>query len=204
MTLLAQLASEAEVLLKRRYALGELTDVVMNIATHLRQHLAGWGMFVLLLRGELGSGKTTTIRHLLYELGLDRQVAVVSPTYTYACSYPSHYGTIMHVDLYRCGGHMDAMNIAMAGSEESTAGWIIEWPQMMGEELAMLLRFKLTATAVFELVFDYVNPHSVAAHQDTLTTECSCDPSRSVAAGSLMAGDDKLRDITFLRRHFKS
>lgn len=184
-------------LLRRRYALGELTDVVVSLAAHLRQHLASWGMFVLLLRGELGSGKTTTARHLLYELGLDPQVAVVSPTYTYACSYPSHHGTIMHVDLYRHRGCFDEMNMAMGSAAEPTAGWLIEWPQMMGDELAMLLRMQLKAAVVFELALGYVNP--LPPRQGAPSQSCASRMDSELP----MAGDDELRDITFARRHLK-
>jgi tRNA threonylcarbamoyladenosine biosynthesis protein TsaE len=54
---------------------------------------------VLLLEGELGSGKTTLIQGLGEGLGiLD---AIASPTFTLICEYPEGRLPLYHLDLYR-------------------------------------------------------------------------------------------------------
>src|SRR4051794_12208141 len=54
---------------------------------------------VVLVRGELGSGKTTFVRGAARALGVEG--AVTSPTYTIGQVYGGARGEIAHLDLYR-------------------------------------------------------------------------------------------------------
>ncbi|MFM7427716.1 MAG: tRNA (adenosine(37)-N6)-threonylcarbamoyltransferase complex ATPase subunit type 1 TsaE [Elainella sp.] len=55
--------------------------------------------FVLLLSGNLGSGKTTFVQGL--GLGLGILDDIVSPTFTLVCEYPEAELPLYHFDLYR-------------------------------------------------------------------------------------------------------
>lgn len=55
---------------------------------------------LILLYGELGSGKTEFVKGLAQKLGIEN-FNVKSPTYTYIREYPLEERVIVHIDLYR-------------------------------------------------------------------------------------------------------
>jgi tRNA threonylcarbamoyladenosine biosynthesis protein TsaE len=57
---------------------------------------------VVLVSGELGSGKTTFVRGALYALGVTE--AVTSPTFVVGVLYDGAAGPLAHLDLYRLAG----------------------------------------------------------------------------------------------------
>jgi tRNA threonylcarbamoyladenosine biosynthesis protein TsaE len=57
---------------------------------------------VVLVSGELGSGKTTFVRGALHALGV--QGPVTSPTFVVGVAYEGDNGPLAHLDLYRLGG----------------------------------------------------------------------------------------------------
>lgn len=54
---------------------------------------------ILLLNGDLGSGKTTLVQSLGQSLGITEPI--VSPTFTLVCEYPEAQIPLYHLDLYR-------------------------------------------------------------------------------------------------------
>lgn len=58
---------------------------------------------LVLLAGELGTGKTTLVKGLARGMGA-RPIDVASPTYTIAKRYETPRGPLLHVDLYRMNG----------------------------------------------------------------------------------------------------
>jgi tRNA threonylcarbamoyl adenosine modification protein YjeE len=86
---------------------------------------------VLLLRGNLGAGKTLFARALLRTLCKDPALEVPSPTFTLVQTYDSTLGLVWHFDLYRL---KDAEEIHELGWEEAMAGGItiVEWPERLG------------------------------------------------------------------------
>lgn len=57
---------------------------------------------VVLVRGELGSGKTTLVRGAARALGVHDPVT--SPTFSIGHRYKAHALTVSHLDLYRLAG----------------------------------------------------------------------------------------------------
>ncbi len=85
------------------------------------------GGAVVYLQGELGSGKTTTVRSLLHALGVAGKVR--SPTYTLIDSYVLPALTCLHIDLYRVQslGEVEELGIRDLAGPGSLL--LIEWPE---------------------------------------------------------------------------
>ena len=85
------------------------------------------GGAVVYLQGELGTGKTTTVRSLLHALGVAGKVR--SPTYTLIDSYVLPALTCVHIDLYRVQslGEVEELGIRDLAGPGSLI--LIEWPE---------------------------------------------------------------------------
>ena len=79
----------------------------------------------LLLRGELGAGKSTFARALIRALG--HRGAVPSPTYTLVEPYELPSGNIYHVDLYRISSEDELRYLGWMELDEGFR--IVEWPE---------------------------------------------------------------------------
>ncbi len=78
---------------------------------------------------DLGTGKSTFIRHLLRKHMNDTQLIVRSPTYTYY----QKYNTVYHCDLYRLEDYSTWLSIGGAEITEDTESiLLIEWPEILG------------------------------------------------------------------------
>jgi tRNA threonylcarbamoyladenosine biosynthesis protein TsaE len=88
----------------------------------LPDKLAGW---TVLLRGELGAGKSTFARAFIKAAG--HEGAVPSPTYTLVEPYKLASGNIYHIDLYRV---YDEEELRYLGWNELDDGFrLVEWPE---------------------------------------------------------------------------
>ncbi|MEQ1587260.1 MAG: tRNA (adenosine(37)-N6)-threonylcarbamoyltransferase complex ATPase subunit type 1 TsaE [Cyclobacteriaceae bacterium] len=88
----------------------------------------GRGLMVWLLHGEMGSGKTTLVKHLVKELGIER--LVTSPTFSIVNEYgQAGQSIVYHFDLYRIKNEAEALDLGF--EEYLTSGnlCLIEWPE---------------------------------------------------------------------------
>ncbi len=88
---------------------------------------------ILLLKGNLGAGKTTFTQFLLKELQSSDEVT--SPTYSIVNEYETPEGTVYHFDLYRMNDVNEVFDIGMEEYLEKGRLTIIEWPEIYEEEL---------------------------------------------------------------------
>lgn len=96
---------------------------------------------VLLLEGDLGSGKTVLAQGVAAGLGIDpRQVQ--SPTYTLIREHRGARGLLVHADLYR----LEPEEAAALGLEELAAGEavvVVEWAERLPFALPGARRLRL-------------------------------------------------------------
>ena len=80
---------------------------------------------VVLLEGELGSGKTCLTQGIARGLGITEQV--ISPTFILIAEYRGH-AHLYHADLYRLEDPDEVANLELANSTEDGV-LIVEWPE---------------------------------------------------------------------------
>ncbi len=100
---------------------------------------------VLLLDGDLGSGKTVLAQGIATGLGIDRR-EVQSPTFTVVREHSGPGGRLIHADLYR----LAAEEVDSVGLDELLAGpgvKVVEWADRLPFVLPGALRLRLTRLA---------------------------------------------------------
>ena len=83
---------------------------------------------VVVLRGELGAGKTTLVKGWVAALGAGSEGDVTSPTFTLVHEYAGTRGKVYHLDLYRLETERELATLGleeMAG--EAGALVLVEW-----------------------------------------------------------------------------
>ena len=84
------------------YNIEQIAQVASQVILQLRSN-------IVLLYGELGVGKTTLIKELLKQLGVEGTIS--SPTYGIIHEYKGKNGPIYHMDCYRLNSIEEAINI---------------------------------------------------------------------------------------------
>jgi tRNA threonylcarbamoyladenosine biosynthesis protein TsaE len=98
---------------------------------------------VVLVRGELGAGKTTFVRGAARALGVSG--AVTSPTFSIGHRYRGEQVTVSHLDLYRLGDLGDEDPGLLADYLGPGRIAFVEWPLEAERELAQA-RVRVTLT----------------------------------------------------------
>ncbi|MDL1913825.1 MAG: tRNA (adenosine(37)-N6)-threonylcarbamoyltransferase complex ATPase subunit type 1 TsaE [Bergeyella sp.] len=88
---------------------------------------------ILLLKGDLGAGKTTFTKSLLKKLG--SKDTITSPTYSIVNEYECPKGKIFHLDLYRLKSLDEAQEIGIEEYLDQAFLIIIEWPEIYMDAL---------------------------------------------------------------------
>ena len=85
----------------------------------------------VLLRGELGAGKTVITRGFCSALGLKDISLVHSPTFSLVNQYEAPSGPIYHIDLYRLDSSKEQYSIGLDEILGESAFVVIEWPEKL-------------------------------------------------------------------------
>lgn len=104
---------------------GEAETVALAAA--LGQTLRGGE--VVLLSGELGTGKTAFVRGLARGIGIDPE-EVVSPTFVLLTSHPGRLA-LHHADLYRLRGDGDDRELGLEELPGSRGVLAVEWAERL-------------------------------------------------------------------------
>ncbi len=108
-------------IMKRSYQLSELSE----IANWVLKSSPGR---VLLFKGPMGSGKTTLIKEITHQLGVEHVTS--SPTFSLVNEYQSKQGeTIYHFDFYRIEKEEEAFDMGIEEYFDSDAWCFVEWPE---------------------------------------------------------------------------
>ena len=94
---------------------------------------------LVLLKGDLGSGKTTLTKGIISGLGAAKEEDVTSPTFNLVHEFrnhnragsetSSHPCKVYHVDLYRIENFHDLESLGLEDALSEKAIVIIEWPE---------------------------------------------------------------------------
>ncbi|HEY6291652.1 MAG TPA: tRNA (adenosine(37)-N6)-threonylcarbamoyltransferase complex ATPase subunit type 1 TsaE [Terriglobia bacterium] len=81
---------------------------------------------LVLMEGELGSGKTVLTKGIVAGLGAAPEAEVTSPTFALAHEYSGNR-KVYHIDLYRIGGWRDLATLGLDEMLGQEATVIVEW-----------------------------------------------------------------------------
>ncbi len=98
-----------------------LTNLAAKVAEVLQQG------DIVVLAGEVGTGKTTFVRAAARALGIAERVT--SPTYQLARSYEGQDVTVNHLDLYRLEGITSADVLELEDYLEPKVITFVEWAE---------------------------------------------------------------------------
>ncbi len=83
---------------------------------------------LVLLRGDLGAGKTTLVKGLVAALGAADLETVTSPTFTLVHEYKGHRVRVFHLDLYRLESEAGLEGIGLWEILDAGDGLVlVEW-----------------------------------------------------------------------------
>jgi tRNA threonylcarbamoyladenosine biosynthesis protein TsaE len=91
---------------------------------------------LILLRGDLGAGKTTLVKGVAEGFQAARAEDVTSPTFTLIHEYRAPRAVLYHIDLYRIDTERELETLALDDLLAPTSILLIEW----GEKFARLRR----------------------------------------------------------------
>jgi len=108
----------------------ETTELGRRIAAHLKPGS------IVLLRGDLGAGKTTMVKGIAEGFQAAKADDVTSPTFTLIHEYRGPAVTLFHIDLYRIDTQRELDTLALDDLMSPKSILLIEW----GEKFARFAR----------------------------------------------------------------
>jgi tRNA threonylcarbamoyladenosine biosynthesis protein TsaE len=82
---------------------------------------------LVLLRGDLGAGKTTLVKGIAEGFGAASEEAVTSPTFTLIHEYRSPKVNVYHIDLYRVDTPRELETLGLDDLLDANSVLLIEW-----------------------------------------------------------------------------
>ena len=111
-----------------------------EIITHSAEETTEWGRefakrlsppVLLLLTGELGTGKTTLTKGIVAGLGAASEDEVTSPTFTLVHVHGTEARKVYHGDLYRIESFHDFETLGLEDAFAQPAVVILEWSEKL-------------------------------------------------------------------------
>lgn len=102
---------------------------------------------IVLLRGDLGAGKTTMVKGIAEHFHASEAEAVTSPTFTLIQEYRGPEVTLYHIDLYRIDTQRELDTLALDDLMEPNTILLIEW----GEKFERFVRERDVEIAIEHL-----------------------------------------------------
>ncbi|HET6933816.1 MAG TPA: tRNA (adenosine(37)-N6)-threonylcarbamoyltransferase complex ATPase subunit type 1 TsaE [Candidatus Angelobacter sp.] len=99
----------------------ETTDLGRQLAAELKPGS------IVLLRGDLGAGKTTMVKGIAEGFNAAEAEAVTSPTFTLIHEYRGPHVTLYHIDLYRIDTQRELDTLALDDLMTPESILLIEW-----------------------------------------------------------------------------
>ena len=117
------------------------TDDTRGIAQAIAKLVRAGDMIVLI--GEMGSGKTTFSQHFAHALGITEPVT--SPTFNLLHNYAGGRLKLHHADLYRLERTGELDDLGLTDLQEAGGVMLVEWGDVVGDALGTGLVVKLAA-----------------------------------------------------------
>ncbi len=117
------------------------TDDTRGIAHAIAKLVRAGDMIVLI--GEMGSGKTTFSQHFAHALGVTEPVT--SPTFNLLHNYSGSRLKLHHADLYRLERTGELDDLGLTDLQEAGGVMLVEWGDVVGDALGTGLVLKLAA-----------------------------------------------------------
>ena len=124
---------------------GALGQVQRNITTNSAEETIAFGRTLaellappklVLLRGDLGAGKTTLVKGIAAAFEAAAEEDVTSPTFTLVHEYRGPRANLYHIDLYRVDTPRELETLGLDDLRSERSVLLIEW----GEKFARLQR----------------------------------------------------------------
>ncbi len=110
--------------------------VELQITTHSPEETIDFGRTLdkalappklVLLRGDLGAGKTTLVKGIAEAFGAAPEDEVTSPTFTLVHEYRGPRVSVFHIDLYRIDTERELVTLGLEDLFEPRNVLLVEW-----------------------------------------------------------------------------
>jgi tRNA threonylcarbamoyladenosine biosynthesis protein TsaE len=115
---------------------GTAGKLLSEVITHSAEETVGFGRMLVdvlsppklvLLRGDLGAGKTTLVKGIAAAFDAATEEDVTSPTFTLVHEYRGPRANLYHIDLYRIDTPRELDTLALEDLRSENSVLLIEW-----------------------------------------------------------------------------